>query len=466
MGTAKSKYISYILLLVFVGIFWNPLTFYLVFNKTELIHSHAFFSFYAFTFLLTLFFIFLFLSGRAGNKIKNFTISYSTGGILTALIILINLLFGGESVSPQKEGLIFQPYTKVHEKTSEFDFMVYTNSIGLRDKEISLDKGQKFRILCFGDSWTYGKGVNIEESYPRLLEFYLHSQGFSNAEVINCGQPGQYPTTYLENMKKVLPVLKPDLVIAGILQADDLVQLFENNYNIPEAYSGNYNHNPGKKLLNSFGLFIEYSFGNIIKKSKNFRRKSYEIKADVKPMALQIIEKYSRLQQLRFCTLDDTVKSMFLNGDLSIVSLDYYINFPDRMVIINNPLHPATQFAAQELNKDIRAMKDLCIKNNCRLVFVNLPMNILTGHDVVRTPSDIMNPYFMEHNHIDSIYRSVAGKNGLPYIELTQHFKDLKEKTSYFFKYDGHPNKKGYREIAQYIADQLCENKLINTRRP
>ena len=46
------------------------------------------------------------------------------------------------------------------------------------------------------------------------------------------------------------------------------------------------------------------------------------------------------------------------------------------------------------------------------------------------------------------------------YIELTEHFVGLQNKSEYFFKYDGHPNKKGYEEIAEYIGKHLIEKTL------
>jgi len=36
--------------------------------------------------------------------------------------------------------------------------------------------------LCFGDSWTYGWGVNVENSWPKKLEQYLLANGFENVE--------------------------------------------------------------------------------------------------------------------------------------------------------------------------------------------------------------------------------------------------------------------------------------------
>lgn len=62
---------------------------------------------------------------------------------------------------------------------------------------------------------------------------------------------------------------------------------------------------------------------------------------------------------------------------------------------------------------------------------------------------------------MDSIYRSIADTNELPYIELTEHFIGLQSKSDYFFKYDGHPNEKGYEEIAKNIGKQLIEQGVL-----
>jgi len=72
----------------------------------------------------------------------------------------------------------------------------------------------------------------------------------------------------------------------------------------------------------------------------------------------------------------------------------------------------------------------------------------------------VMDPYFASHNHIDSMYHSLAGKAGMPYIELTKHFLGL-DKDGYFFLYDGHPTPKGYDAIAGYVGSQLIAQKLV-----
>ena len=51
-------------------------------------------------------------------------------------------------------------------------FYVTTNSIGLRSPEIRQNKPD-LRIVCLGDSVTFGWGVPEEDSYPRQLEHLL-----------------------------------------------------------------------------------------------------------------------------------------------------------------------------------------------------------------------------------------------------------------------------------------------------
>ena len=170
-----------------------------------------------------------------------------------------------------------------------------------------------------------------------------------------------------------------------------------------------------------------------------------------------MIASFNNLQKLRFYTLDDSVQSLFKSGNLNPGLLRYYINYFDARIIFNNPNHPATKFSVQEMNKDFKEMRGICDKYNSYLIIINLPSNYFTGHKVIRTPSDVLNSYFETNNNIDTIYRSISNDNNLPYMELTKHFIGLQNKSEYFFRYDGHPNEKGYEEIAKYIGKQLIE---------
>ena len=83
-------------------------------------------------------------------------------------------------------------------------------------------------ILAFGDSLTYGTGVNPEtQSYPAVLA------GLINRKVINAGIPGEVSAAGLQRLPNMLKKFKPQLVILchganDILRKQNIKQTEEN----------------------------------------------------------------------------------------------------------------------------------------------------------------------------------------------------------------------------------------------
>lgn len=84
-------------------------------------------------------------------------------------------------------------------------FSVSTNSQGFRGPEIQ-EKKSGLRILCLGDSVTFGWGVEQDESYPALLARSL------NIEVINAGVPAMKPR-HIAQWSSQFRSLQPDIVL-------------------------------------------------------------------------------------------------------------------------------------------------------------------------------------------------------------------------------------------------------------
>ncbi len=97
---------------------------------------------------------------------------------------------------------------------------VKINSMGLRDREFTLDKpNDVVRILVLGDSLTFGWGAHQDKTYPKVLERKLNENlpaGLKKVEVINTGV-GNYNTSqevaYYENRGRLF---HPDIVLVGI----------------------------------------------------------------------------------------------------------------------------------------------------------------------------------------------------------------------------------------------------------
>ena len=131
--------------------------------------------------------MFLVQKNKFNEKNKNIALTMIFTGILFSALVIIDSVAGltlkKEVVQAQKqERLIFEPYSQARHKTIEFDYVVDINNLGLRDRKIRIEKGEKYRILCFGDSWTFGWGVNAENSWPKKLEQYLMTNGFEHIE--------------------------------------------------------------------------------------------------------------------------------------------------------------------------------------------------------------------------------------------------------------------------------------------
>jgi len=468
----KSNNKIYSFFIALALLFWNPISYHLIYGNEQIFSvkiNHIFYLIYSILFLVGLLLIYLILKNKFNEKVNKIIFTVTFAGILFSALVMIDSLIGltfkKEPFQVQKqEGLIFEPNSQAGYQTVEFDYVAKINSLGLRDREVNVEKGDNFRVLCFGDSYTFGWGVNIENSWPKKLEQFFHEKGHNNIEVINCGQPGEYTTTCKTHMSRVVPLLKPDLVLVGVLQENDLGQLYENNYKISFSPSTLDIRNFSKRVKSIVNRYLMASFDNILTVISAKTSKTIEIKSSWETSNNRIIDGFNKLQKLRFYTLEDTVQELFKSGNLNPDLLRYAIDFPDKSTIFNNPNHPATIFSIKEMDKDIKDMKAICQENNCSLIFINLPIAKYTGHKVIGTPGDVLNSYFEKNNKIDSIYNSIATSNGLPYIQLTEYFLSLENKTKYYILYDGHPNENGYLEIANYIGKQLIEKELINNK--
>jgi hypothetical protein len=145
----------YIFFIALALTFWNPLTYYLLYKNTPVIVVRGIFIFYSIVFILGLTVVYLLHKKLIPQKLKNPLLSISIAGILFALLVLVNAAIGKEEPK-EKEGLIFVPGTEVRYKSVEFDYRVSINSLGLRDREFNINKGDKFRIICLGD-WMGGE---------------------------------------------------------------------------------------------------------------------------------------------------------------------------------------------------------------------------------------------------------------------------------------------------------------------
>jgi hypothetical protein len=84
-------------------------------------------------------------------------------------------------------------------------------------------------ILAVGDSYTAGSEVADEDTWPAQLEKML------GRRVINAGVMGYGVDQSVLNAERLLPILKPRLVLVGIYE-EDIFRVTYKSYNAPKPY--------------------------------------------------------------------------------------------------------------------------------------------------------------------------------------------------------------------------------------
>jgi hypothetical protein len=99
----------------------------------------------------------------------------------------------------------------------EYEAEVSINSLGLRDREYGEKAGP--RNLFLGDSFTFGVGVDIAQTFVRLIEEQIGGNG--NVECINGGRVGAGSDEYRHYAKRYVSKLTPDAIVICIFPEND-----------------------------------------------------------------------------------------------------------------------------------------------------------------------------------------------------------------------------------------------------
>lgn len=105
----------------------------------------------------------------------------------------------------------------------EFTCFHRFNSLGFRDVEHETTKPEGvYRIVGLGDSFTYGAGVEYEDTYLAVLERLLNAREgeHKKVEIIKLGIPGYYPETERLVLEEFGLQFSPDLVVIGFVGND------------------------------------------------------------------------------------------------------------------------------------------------------------------------------------------------------------------------------------------------------
>jgi len=301
-----------------------------------------------------------------------------------------------------------------------------TNSIGLRDYEYGEKQDNTFRILVLGDSFTFGAGVELEDTYVKQLETILRSKNSSKEyEVINAGVMGYGTDQEFYYLKEWITKLKPDLVIVGFYVGNDLEDVMigaSNHYTVKDGYL--------------FDLFLHKK----MEEGKNF------------------LERYSKAYEF----IEDRVKNLFIKIGLKKNS-KMNSTLPLDMKFYLKKYPPEMEEAMNKTKRFLKGIADLVVRNKGRVLIFLIPqrVQIFEGYMAKELKRYNENPDNYSITRVNDELANFAKENKIPLLDLLPSQREYGRKVNLFLPADPHWNKEGHKLVAKTIYDFLVSNGMI-----
>lgn len=320
-------------------------------------------------------------------------------------------VYFGERLNTWDEelGIRHIPGTATHLVRPEFSTEVVINSKGLRDVEHSYDKPSGTRrILCLGDSFTFGFGVERHEAFPSLLEDLLNTDKHADGwEVINAGVCGHGTAHQLAYFETEGYRYAPELILLCICPIND----FKNNVDSGLYTVGDEGLTRHRKVLTC-------------------RQKARRL--------TQHVPGYSTI-------FGNSHLVAFLKH--RIILLTHRLNHPEKR---DPGEKPAASRKADVLTRRLLlSLRDSCAGQNCSLAAMVVPP--LDGSDPPERVTELV---------------KWIKSQGILYVDLGPSFQEARRQgVNTCFAINRHWNKAGHELAAERVHDFLTDKYLSSNRR-
>lgn len=365
-----------------------------------------------------------------------------TIGVTITAAILDRLY--GRWLMPETRDIVFPAYSTFRHHSSEFDLTVKVNNLGFRGPNTTLqNKGR--RVAVMGDSFTFGWGVEDDETWV-----YLLGEAFPDVEFLNLGRGGTHPGDYVQLARRALPLLNPEVVIVAVLQGNDIGQLRRIIAHERGLLQPRFQHFPREKNGNRFIKQLrERLFPNLSRRLPGvaFPTEIWKQEAET------IIVSFSEQEMTRYDGLNPSLKKDFKAGLVNPSIILEAITEPEAPCLAVDMGDTLTRDAAIRLRDHLSELKKLCTENDVQLILVGLP------NRPYRCPDCLPDMQALGYGQLpcdtadgDLPLRWAAGRAGVPLLTVPQSFPFS---ASDFHPMDGHWNRMGNRKFATVLSERL-----------
>lgn len=365
--------------------------------------------------------------------------------------------------------LIFPPHSHLEMETVDFHYTVDINSLGYRDRELAAIPPGAFKMAVIGDSFTYGYGVNIEDTWVRRLEENLRGDGL-NVITLNLGKPGVGTPHYAEIAERALPILRPDLLIIAMLQADDVSSANDKMETPQPAWLA---LQADARWPNIMRVFRGYS-GTLAPKAEQTSVRPplmVTVESDRQgqaEIAKSLVDGFSGELKARYDALPAEVKDALLAGRLNPSLINTTVNAPDYLA--NNAVEADPYFFRENVAKTsayLDRIRVAAAAYGVEVLVLSVPMGCYVnqhalanaGYVGFKTDASMLETYVP-----DQAIAEACANAKLPFRNVTDGFRAHRDDPDLYFRLDGHFTAKGCQLFADLVTPIVGE--AIRDRAP
>jgi lysophospholipase L1-like esterase len=317
--------------------------------------------------------------------------------------------------------------------SAEFDTTVRINSRGYRDDEFAAEKDDAFRVVAVGDSFTFGWGVDANQTYASRLEELLSRRVPSRRiEVINAGFAAGYsPDTYYLYVKREGLALKPDLVVVGVYVGNDLdsAAAFENEWLEQDA------EGLPLKIRNRNSHVID---NLLLPRDVPFR---YRV-----PL-LHRLHLFQGVADLWWALKPLLQSRLSASAVLHAASLENDERVP---YIYRTTYEERTNTVMRRVELLIRGINRLAAEARVPLIFMIIPESVQLTRDAFSgLPADVGKPQRL----LDDFFQ----REGIDHVDLLPSMTEAAAHQTLYFPLDNHWNAAGHELGARRLAERVTE---------
>ena len=302
--------------------------------------------------------------------------------------------------------------------TLEFQTEVVTNDLNLRDQPIGPRRAEEFRILFLGDSFTFGLGVEIEDTFVKQVENGL--RGSRPLRTINAGGRGTNASQQYSFLRDHQSILDPDLLVLQVYIGNDF---HDSRDSIDTTEEMNTANRPKRAR------------GPLMPQPESWLSAGKQWVRDLHLYTPEVI--YNRLLRLDF--VDDLL-------------CRYEVRYGSRALLLRRYPSVQQQLVAHEI-ESLTRITDYCAAEGIRIASIIIPYklqvfkkNLLDSRIYdYRKPNALLTDFFRDHE--------------VPCIDFLEQYQQVPEsdvRSFYYFR-DAHWTVRGHQYAARKIQQLLLE---------